>query len=383
MSENTMSDSRVRRGWHRFSVTLAVVTLILTLLSPFVVRLVLQHINRVKLEHNQLTQRLTKYMILAPLPELSLLKYNGHDDMDYWVALFRDSLREKRVHEENMRLSLLKFKSLYQQSRWLLGGSQTHVWVRLLVLEMRAESRGKVSLFYSPDAALESSRRWFALIHTSLNAPIEPRNPIFVEVLASITPSISVPEVVALNSRDILSAAHLTHLSPGLLAAVVDNEQAGGKLAYGLSGGIRQMAANIAQHESIAGNSGIWRHLSHNLGLTQMSWEDAEKQGPRLKALGINWITVPHNEFEARQILRSPRLNVLFAASRLRGYLNAYYNRPSNDTRPYTDAWLYVIGLGWHNRPEWMVNTAVWNYTWNGFFKAALYEHFLSIWASR
>ena len=381
ISKNNRSSAYIRRGILRFGSSVFIVVVFLVLLSPFVVRLIEQRIHRIQLENAQSSQALMIYMLSSHLPNLSQYKCTSCEDFNYWNSLFNDALKEIHVDKTDRVTIISAFKNTYHHAEWLLGKSQAHIWVRLLILEMRAETRDRKSLFQSPEEALVSSQRWLTLIHAAFNAPVDPRNSIFVNVLAAATPSLSAPEIVASNSRDILSAAHLTHLSPGLLAAIVDNEQAGAKLVYGLSGGVRQMAANIAQHEAATGNSGMWRYLSHNLGLTQMSWEDAEKQGPRLRALGLSRIPVPHNEFEARQLLKSPRLNILFAACRLRGYLNVYYNKPSNDISPYTDAWLYILGPGWHNRPKWMADAAVWNYTWNGFFKAVLYERLLPKWA--
>ena len=379
LPEPLASPLRAGRWGARFG---AIVTLFLAVfLSPVAVRLVLQHFHRVQLEQSQTTRALTDYMLSAPLPHLPATSPTDVTGFRRWSALFGETLQEDHQHVDRQRATQAVFQQLYQQAERLVGRAQTHVWARLLVLETRAEARGTPRLFSSPDAALQSSRRWFALIHAALNAPVSPADPIFVDVLGAATPGLSAPEVVSADSRDILRAANQTHLPSALLAAIVDNEQAGAKLAYGLSGGVRRLAASAAQRQAAGGTSGVWRFVSHNVGLTQMSWEDAEAQGPRLKALGLRWVPIPHNEYEARSLLNEPRLNLLFTASRLRGYLNVSYHRPPNDVQPYADAWVYVAGPSWHNRPQWLESGHVWNYMWNGFFKAALYQRLLPAWA--
>ncbi len=84
-----------------------------------------------------------------------------------------------------------------------------------------------------------------------------------------------------------------------------------------------------------------------------MSWEDALKQEARLLRFGA-WDPLrpfPRTEAEAREALKDPYLNLLFTASRLRGYFNALLALPKEDTRPLEDPWLYYLGPAWHNYP--------------------------------
>jgi len=116
--------------------------------------------------------------------------------------------------------------------------------------------------------------------------------------------------------------------------------------------------------------------FSRTLGLAQMSWEDALKQEARLRRFGA-WDPLrpfPHTEAEARRALLDPYLNLLFTASRLRGYFNALLSLPPEDTRPLEDPWLYYLGPAWHNYPLRAQNLETWDDSFNGFFKGLLYQ---------
>jgi len=175
------------------------------------------------------------------------------------------------------------------------------------------------------------------------------------------------------HAREIRAAAHALRLPFGVLAAIVDNEQYGGDKALGLSRGVREVADGVALELSVREGQAPF---SQTLGLAQMSWEDALKQEARLRRFGA-WDPArpfPRREAEAREALLDPYLNLLFTASRLRGYFNALLGLAPGDTRPLEDPWLYYLGPAWHNYPLRAQNLETWEDSFHGFFKGLFYQ---------
>ncbi len=267
---------------------------------------------------------------------------------------------------------------LYRQARAVIGVAQADALMRLLALETRNQdpARARRSVFGSPEAALDNASRWLGVIAQAERAPT---GPTLNQRIASEAPVPMVPDVVLANARWIRRAAAAAHLPPALLAATVDNEQAGAHVAYGLAGALRDLTDTVALRTTqMYGASGLAGHLSQTVGLTQMSWQDALLQRQRLEALGVRLgVPFPENEGEARDLLQRPYANLLLAGSRMRGYLNYVEGRAANSSAPHPDAWLYFVGPGWHNNPALASSGQVWPYAWNAFFKACLYQRLL------
>jgi hypothetical protein len=174
--------------------------------------------------------------------------------------------------------------------------------------------------------------------------------------------------------QEIRRAAQMLHFPSGVLAAIVDNEQYGGDKALGLSRGIRSLAESLSQSIGSAGP------LSRTLGLAQMSWEDALKQGPRLRRFAAwPYAGFPRSELEARQALEDPAKNLLLTASRLRGYFHAAMGLSRGDTRYLAGHWLYYLGPAWHNWPTGARQQATWPYAFHGFFKGMFYQALFAV----
>ncbi len=244
----------------------------------------------------------------------------------------------------------------------LLGEEAARAYDRLLRLELRNQLSGKRSAFARPEDALKAAHRWILAIGQAVRG-----RPVHLEGLPTA------PHHVLPHAREIRAAASALRLPYGVLAAIVDNEQYGGDKALGLSRGVREVADTLA--EGLADTQGQ-APLSRTLGLAQMSWEDALKQKARLLRFGA-WDPLrpfPHTEAEAREALKDPYLNLLFTASRLRGYFNALLSLPPEDTRPLEDPWLYYLGPAWHNYPLRAQNLETWEDSFHGFFKGLLYQ---------
>nr|WP_223903542.1 hypothetical protein [Thermus thermophilus] len=244
----------------------------------------------------------------------------------------------------------------------LLGAEAARAYDRLLRLELRNQLSGKRSAFARPEEALGAARRWVLAIGQAVR-----KGPVNLEGLPTA------PHHVLPHAREVRAAAYALGLPPGVLAAIVDNEQYGGDKALGLSRGVREVVDALA--EELAKTQGQ-APLSRTLGLAQMSWEDALKQEARLRRFGA-WDPLrpfPRTEAEAREALQDPYLNLLFAASRLRGYFNALLSLPPEDTRPLEDPWLYYLGPAWHNYPLRAQNLETWEDSFHGFFKGLLYQ---------
>jgi hypothetical protein len=81
---------------------------------------------------------------------------------------------------------------------------------------------------------------------------------------------------------------------------------------------------------------------------------------------------------QARAALDNPYLNLLFTASRLRGYLNHSLGLSPSDTRRLRGYWLFYLGPAWHNWPPGADAYATWPYAFQGFFKGLFYQTLLS-----
>jgi hypothetical protein len=244
----------------------------------------------------------------------------------------------------------------------LLGEEAARTYDRLLRLEIRNQLLGKRSAFQSPKEALQAAHLWVRAIgQAQRGLPVD---------LSGLP---AAPHHVLPHAREIRAAAGALRIPFGVLAAIVDNEQYGGDKALGLSRGVREVADGLALGLSeLPGQA----PFSRTLGLAQMSWEDALKQEARLKRFGA-WDPVrpfPKTEAEARDALLDPYPNLLFTASRLRGYFNALLGLPPEDTRPLEDPWLYHLGPAWHNHPLRAQNLETWEDSFHGFFKGLFYQ---------
>jgi hypothetical protein len=246
--------------------------------------------------------------------------------------------------------------------RLLLGDEAARAYDRLLRLELNNQLSGKRSAFSKPEEALQAARLWVLAIGQALRAQA-------VDLQGLPT----APHHVLPHAQKIRAAAGALRIPYGVLAAIVDNEQYGGDKALGLSRGVREVADGVALELSVREGQAPF---SKTLGLAQMSWEDAMKQEPRLKRFGA-WDPArpfPKTEAEARKALLDPYLNLLFTASRLRGYFNALLGLPQEDTRPLEDPWLYYLGPAWHNYPLRAQNLETWEDSFHGFFKGLFYQ---------
>ncbi|HEU4743469.1 MAG TPA: hypothetical protein VFS50_17910 [Meiothermus sp.] len=258
-----------------------------------------------------------------------------------------------------------RYLSVKASTEMLLGQEAARAVARLLRLEFYNQALQQRSAFSTPEAALEVSERWLAAIG-ALERGHKPG-------LAGLPLDSS---AVIPHWTDLQAAANTLGLPVGVLAAIVDNEQYGGNKALGLARGLREVADGLAQGlAETTGSAGSAGLLSRTLGLAQMSWEDALKQEKRLRHFRA-WNPqrpFPKTEAEARAALENPYLNLLFTASRLRGYLNDKLYLSPRDTRPLWGAWLYYLGPAWHNWPPG-ADEATWPYAFHAFFKGLLYQ---------
>lgn len=262
------------------------------------------------------------------------------------------------------REALVQRFLVLKASAWiLLGQSGAQATSRLLRLEFYGQAQGNPSAFDQPEQSLEAAYRWLRAIH----ALQDYRWP-------NLEPLPLAPEYVLPHLEAIQQAGTALGIPSGSLAAIADNEQKGGNSALGLSRGVRLVADELAQE--LAQATGSAGQLSRTLGLTQMSWEDALKQQQRLRIFGA-WPPnqpFPTSEAEARLALENPQLNLLLAASRLRGWLGSYYHLSPRNTRALGAAWIYYLVPAWHNNPLRAQQEAVWPYAFHGFFKGWLYK---------
>lgn len=249
-------------------------------------------------------------------------------------------------------------------SAWiLLGQPGARATSRLLRLEFYGQSRGIRSAFDQPEQSLAAAHRWLRAIH----ALQEYRQPDLAAL--PLAPDYVLPHLDAIRQ-----AGKALGIPSASLAAIADNEQKGGNSALGLSRGVRLVADELAQ--GLAQTTGSAGQLSRTLGLTQMSWEDALKQRDRLRRFGA-WPgsqPFPTTEATARQVLEEPQLNLLLAASRLRGWLSGYYRLSPRNTRSLGAPWIYYLVPAWHNSPILAQQEVIWPYAFHGFFKGWLYK---------
>ena len=287
---------------------------------------------------------------------------------------FQRSLDELQVGDRRrVTLSETHFQ-LALQAAPLLGQARTAALLDMVSAEIRNQNpgRGRRSVFSSPEAALSNAQQWLRFLAW---AEERPRGAAAVEAAA---PAPLAPGVVLGHRRDILAAAHAAHLAPGMLAAIVDNEQSGQGRLYGLSGLLRNLTDTVALRTSEAyGESGLSGDLSQTVGLAQMSWQDALGQRQRFHELGMSLggLDFPTSEVGARLALQDARAGLMLTASRLVGYLDVQEGKAA---RPHTSAQTYFTGPGWHNNPALLSSGQTWPYAWNGFFKACLYGSLLN-----
>jgi hypothetical protein len=271
----------------------------------------------------------------------------------------RDLLPYPKVEREALVARHLANKA---SLRLLLGDEAARAYDRLLRLELANQRAGKRSAFKGAREALEAAQAWVAAIGQAVRL-----GPVELKGLPSA------PHHVLPHAQAIRAAAGALRIPHGVLAAIVDNEQHGGDKALGLSRGVREAADTLAKGlAEVQGEA----PLSRTLGLAQMSWEDALRQEERLRRFGA-WDPAkpfPRTELEARKALEDPYLNLLFAASRLRGFFNALMGLPPGDTQPLEDPWLYYLGPAWHNYPLRAQNLETWEDSFHGFFKGLFYQ---------
>lgn len=297
------------------------------------------------------------------------------------VAPYEAVLSGLQVSELRRVRLLSQHFELYRLARPLIGEAQAASLLRLITLETRNQdpALGRRSVYSSPEAALDSARRWLGFMYAALRGPARLDPAALDRLVRERAPVPMVPGLVLAQAQWLRRAAAATHLSPAVLAAIVDNEQAGSHQAYGLAGALRGFTDNAALRAAeMYGSSGLSGRLSQTVGLAQMSWQDALVQGRRLSDLQAPLgLPYPQTEAEARALLARPYANLLFTASRLRGYLNHTQNRAPDDAAPLTDAWTYFLAPGWHNNPALASSGQTWPYAWNAFFKACLYDRWL------
>ncbi|MFB9994156.1 hypothetical protein ACFFLM_19550 [Deinococcus oregonensis] len=319
----------------------------------------------------------------APLPRarVGLLSAEVVQNYALTTASFQQALADVRVSERRrLNLTAAQYQT-YLQARHTLGRARASALMRLLDTEIRNQNPAlsRRSVFGSPEAALSNVQDWLAFLAWANTTRPGDR------ALARQAPVPIAPQIVRLNRQNIVRATNALHLTPGGLAAILDNEQAGGRSGLGLSGWLRAFTDTVALRATEAyGSSGATGRLSRTVGLTQMSWEDATRQADRLRLLNVTLNgPYPTDEAQARAALNSPYDHFLLSASRLRGYLLASLpDKPEPDTDPLdpaiqsslTDAWANFLGPAWHNNPALASSGQTWPYAWNAFFKACLYE---------
>jgi hypothetical protein len=177
------------------------------------------------------------------------------------------------------------------------------------------------------------------------------------------------------HRAELRHAAQAANLPTEVLAAIVDNEQSGARLAFGSSGVARVIADHLALTEArLTGRSSVMGGFSSTLGVAQMSWRDAIQQGPRLRAMHVRFgSSFPTSEPEMRALLEREDANLMLTASRLRGYLNASLGRHKFELRDVPRGWAALEGPLWHNRPDLARTHQVNAYGFHAFFKACLY----------
>ncbi|HEX2863585.1 MAG TPA: hypothetical protein VHN99_03365 [Deinococcales bacterium] len=301
------------------------------------------------------------------------------------VAAYARAVAAAGVNDAHAARLLEAYWQDYEKAWAVIGPDRARVMADLLTRDARntGANDGRSSAFATPDASLAAANDWLAFIEKSGQLRHRARlngshDRVLALALSAAAPAPLEPLPVLRNARWIVQAARKTSLPPEVLAAIVDNEQSGGRLAYGLSSALRGVADTLALRAARQlGDSGPFGRLSRTIGLAQMSWQDALAQKPRFHALGLAFgVAFPRTEVEARVILGQPYANLLLSASRLRGYLNDASHRPNLDTAPY-GVNAYAIGPAWHNRPDLASSGQTFPYEFNAFFKACLYAGYL------
>lgn len=265
---------------------------------------------------------------------------------------------------------------LFLVSRRTLGPAKTAALLKLIAREVSNQdvTAGRRSVFNSPEVALEQAHNWLNFLHAVQNRPFQNHQELYA-FLEEQAPLRLAPEQILRYRVSIMRAARAFHFPAAALAGLVDNELSGTDSAYGLAGKLRDFTDVIAlRNAQLYGSSGVTGNLSRTVGIAQMSWEDSLLQENRFQAFGVARFRFPQNEAQARTLLLKPDQNLLFTASRLRGYLNAALGLSSLDTQIVTNAEVYFLAGAWHNSPERAQLGHTWGYAWNGFFKSCLYE---------
>lgn len=353
----------------------AACVLLLLGFSPSVINVFRQSIDRYRLSQTRSIPLKTDIVFSNPSP----LRPLPRSELRFYASVqtqFAKQLSEQKINTKREIRLLENHFRVYQQAYTLWGPAKTHALFQMIAFASDVTTTDR--LFPSPEAVLASAAQWIDFIRTvERQKTSDPE--LWPDLIYATRPVEMSPERVFWEAKWIVRAGYASHLPVGILAAIVDNEQSGSTLLYGISGWLRHWTDTLAlRNAQYYGSSGLSGQLSQTVGITQMSWQDALLQRPRLQALGLQFgLPFPRTEADARDFLSRPYANLLFAASRLRGYLNSTYKRDSLDTRPFDDAWVYYLAPAWHNNPSWASRNKVWDYAWNGFFKAILYDQLL------
>ncbi|GGJ30770.1 hypothetical protein [Deinococcus roseus] len=293
---------------------------------------------------------------------------------------FEANLDQLQISGERKTKLLALHWKLFLVSRHALGKAKTSALLKLLEKEILNQdvTAGRRSVFNSPEVAMEQAMGWLNFLNAAQNRSFKTPQALwnFLENQAPLR--LAVQQVLA-ERVGILRAARAFHFPPAALAGLVDNELAGTDSAYGLAGKLRDFTDVMAlRNAQLYGSSGITGNLSRTVGIAQMSWEDSLLQEERFRAFGLLVKHFPRNEAQARLQLLKPEQNLLFTASRLRGYLNAALGLGPLNTQIVTGAEVYFLAGSWHNSPSKAQSGYTWAYAWNAFFKSCLYDFLLT-----
>lgn len=366
---NTPAPTRPRRRYYVVTLTLVAMLSFSPTVSFWVSRSVQQG-----RELRQVPQQPVQLPPLAPVRLKVVQDYQQHQEV------FEKQLDALQISGDRKLKLLAQHWSIYLAARRVMGPSKASAMLKLLAQEVANQdlSAGRRSVYGSPEGGMEQLVAWLDFLHQVQNTP--PRtDQQWNTFLKENAPVRLMPQETLRHRIEIIRAARAFRFPAAILAAIVDNELAGSDSAYGLAGRLREFTDVVAlRNAQLYGNSGLSGNLSKTVGIAQMSWEDSLLQKERFRAFGKSIRLFPQNESQARTQLLRPDQNLLFTASRLRGYLNAALGFGPLDTQIVTAANAYFLGGAWHNSPDKAQKGHMWPYAWNAFFKACLYEFLLN-----
>ncbi|GEM48780.1 hypothetical protein [Deinococcus cellulosilyticus] len=366
---STSGTGKLRRRYYITTLTLVV----MLSFSPSVTWWVSRYFENLKQEALDQTPARVSGLPEAPAgrPRPDVLQAHVVD-----LQLFEANLNQLQITGERKIKLLESHWQLFLVARRTLGKAKTSALVKLLSREIGNQdvTAGRRSVFNSPEVALEQAMNWLNFLHAVQNRGFHTHQDLYT-FLEEQAPLRLATEQILRYRVSIVRAARSFHFPPAALAGLVDNELSGTDSAYGLAGKLRDFTDVIAlRNAQLYGSSGVTGNLSKTVGIAQMSWEDSLLQEERFRAFKVSRFRFPQNEAQARTLLLKPDQNLLFTASRLRGYLNAALGFSSLDTQIVTNAEVYFLAGAWHNSPEKAQLGYTWGYAWNAFFKSCLYE---------